>query len=63
MTATIKEIDGARELEMLARDGEIFIDDGRFCMRFDARIFLRAIERELGVMFLDPLESVTTAGS
>lgn len=55
MTVRVKEFDGRRSLEIECKDGVVYIDDGRKCYGFDSAIFLRAVERELGVMMLQNL--------
>ncbi|MDL5351203.1 hypothetical protein [Microbacterium sp. zg-YB36] len=56
MAVNVKETDGARSIEITERDGVVYVDGGRFCYGFDRSIFLRAIERELGVWFLSSEE-------
>lgn len=52
MGVIVKETDGARSVEIEEREGVIYVDGGRFCYGFDRGIFLRAIERSLGVTIL-----------
>ena len=54
----LKEIDGARSIEIEMKDGSVFIEGRNFCLKFDARLFERAVERAMHVVVLrrpDPL--------
>ena len=55
MTTNIKEADGARTIELAVKDGIVYFDGGEHsaCFAFDRAILLHALERELGVAFLD----------
>lgn len=53
MTVVLKEVDGARGVSIELRAGVLYIDggDGASCFAFDVALFLRAIERAVGVVF------------
>jgi len=50
----LKEVDGARGVSIELKGGVLYIDGGDHasCFAFDAALFLRAIERAIGVLVL-----------
>lgn len=56
MTVSVKEMYGARSVEVELKEGVLYFDDGRYCHGFDVRIFLRALEREAGIAVRDAAE-------
>jgi len=52
-TVRLKEMDGAREVELEMRDGVVFMETGSSCYRFDKALTVRAFERAMGVLMLD----------
>ncbi|MDF2694290.1 MAG: hypothetical protein K0S65_2673 [Labilithrix sp.] len=47
MSATVKELDGCREVTIEARDGSVFLEGRGFAYEFDEGIFIHQIRREI----------------
>ena len=58
MSATLREIDGDRAIEISTGRGEehVFIEAGGHCLALDRAEFLAAIKAEFGL--IDPLEAL-----
>lgn len=49
MAVEIKEYDGGRAVEMESASDLVFLEAGGHCYSFDRGIFIRAMERMLGI--------------